>query len=161
MSQVAFKNSAIVSIQQLKDALRLMNVPFVEDQPVPDAQWSAVRRTICAVAVAGQYIGTPEGMGWRVNSSPANDGIEQSPSAAGWPVAETSSPAVSNAIEQVMDHTYIDRPEAVAFVQRVQQYCQLSDVIVQLNAYNTTGGQAQYQILHAEDGTITVELEVN
>src|SRR5574337_1903672 len=102
MSQVAFKNSAIVSIQQLKDALRLMNIPFVEDQPVPDAQWSQVRRTICAVAVAGQQIGTPEGMGWRVNAAPASR-IEQSPSAGDSPVLETLPTPVSNAIEQVMD----------------------------------------------------------
>jgi hypothetical protein len=136
MSQVAFKNAEIVSIQQLREALNLMHMPFVENAPVPDAQWSSVRNTICAVAVAGDHMGTPEGMGWRVSTA-------------------------SGKVEQVMDHTYINLPEATAFAQRVQQYCQLADVIVQLTAYNTNGGQAQYQIVQEEDGTLTVDLEVS
>ncbi len=135
MSQVAFKNAEIVSIPQLKDALNMMQVPFVENVPVPDAQWSSVRNTICMVAVAGDHVGTPEGMGWRVNTS-------------------------TGKVEQVMDHTYINYPEASAFAERVQQYCQLADVIVQLTAYNANGGQAQYQIVQEEDGTLTVDLEV-
>jgi hypothetical protein len=57
-------SSELPTLEGLKTALALMEIPFVENQSIPDNHW--LRGTVCDVGVSGTAIGYPRGFGYVV-----------------------------------------------------------------------------------------------
>lgn len=57
-------STELPTLEGLKTALALMEVPFVENQSIPDNYWLSA--TVCDVAVPGTAIGYPRGFGYVV-----------------------------------------------------------------------------------------------